>query len=749
MRASLAQTTFTGGVLSPRLMGHTNMDRYGSGVKAALNCYPVLQGGMKRRGGTRYVRDADTDFLNYSALIPFFAGRSQAFMLEFGNGTVRVLSPSGSVVATLATPYSGALQPYELDWAQSDSTMYLFHPLYPPQRIQRLSASAWVFEPVPFTQLPYDETGAVPTTGLTLSAATVGAGRTATSGGAFFRPADVGRIITHEAGVARVTAYTSPTAVTVEITRAFPSVIVPLGQWVLDSSPQATLTPSAVGPVGAVVTLTLDVGGWRPADVGSMVRINGGLLKIRAVASDLSATAEVAQVLAGAVAAPPLAWSLEPLVWGGYFGYPRTGTIYQQRLIVAGAERYPRTVWGSRIGEPLDFERGTADDLGFAFTIDGDEASPISYVAALDQLAVFTESAEYTMRGGVEKPITPTNVAITPASGHGTANVRPESLDGEVVFVQRAGRKVRAFGYNFDFRRYESQDITILAEHLTAGGITQLAYQREPDQVLWARRTDGTLLSCTIDRGQSPAVVAWCPHDVGGFVESIAVLPGVGTDTVWMIVRRTVNGVTRRFIERFDDDLCPFHPTVSTTQIYGNTLDCAMVFDNDPGVATFTVPHLPNTAVRVLADGTDMGTFTTNGSGQLTLPRTSKRAVIGLHFDSWFDLLNPEVPTPSGTSQGQPARTGELWLNLLDSVGGAVVGIAGNRQTLPLKEAGPGVLRPDGGASVANAPVFVRGLVRVNVLGWDRGESPIRILQDKPYPMHVLSVIRGHQVNPK
>jgi hypothetical protein len=123
--------------------------------------------------------------------------------------------------------------------------------------------------------------------------------------------------------------------------------------------------------------------------------------------------------------------------------------------------------------------------------------------------------------------------------------------------------------------------------------------------------------------------------------------------------------------------------------------------------------------------------------------------VIGLHFDSWFDLLNPEVPTPSGAAQGQPARTGEMFLNLLDSVGGVVVGVANNRQELAVRTAGEGVLRPDGGAAVAQAPALVRGLVRVNALGWDRGELSMRVLQDKPYPFHVLSVIRGHQVNPK
>jgi hypothetical protein len=364
-------------------------------------------------------------------------------------------------------------------------------------------------------------------------------------------------------------------------------------------------------------------------------------------------------------------------------------------------------------------------------------------------LIVFTQSAEYTMRGGIEKPITPTNVRVASDSAHGCADVRPVTLDGETAFVQRAGRKIRAFGYSYDFQRYAAQDLTVLAEHLMRAGIVGMAYQREPDQLLWAWKTDGKLLSCTVDRGQSPAVVAWCPHDLGGAVESVAVVPGDGVDITWFIVRRTVNGVTQRFIERLDEDLCPFHPTISTTQLYGSTLDCAQVFDNDPGIATFTVAHLPNSSVGVVADGTYLGAFTTNGSGALTLPRTSKRTVIGLEFDSWCDLLNPEIPTPSGVSQGQPARTGETFLSLLDTVGGVVVGVGGTRQEFPVRQAGEGVLREDGSAAVSNAPAMVTGLVGVNPLGWDRGTTSMRILQDKAYPMHVRAVIRSHQVNPK
>src|SRR5262249_37196352 len=149
--------------------------------------------------------------------------------------------------------------------------------------------------------------------------------------------------------------------------------------------------------------------------------------------------------LAATVAAPALSWSLEPPLWSAALGYPRTGAIYQQRLIAAGTRKFPRRVWGSRIGEQLDFERWTGDDDALDFTIDSDESTPIRYIASGKRLQVFTESAEYTMYGGANKPsITPTNVTVDPESNHGCAQVRPVQINREVLFAQRAGRKIRS-----------------------------------------------------------------------------------------------------------------------------------------------------------------------------------------------------------------------------------------------------------------------------------------------------------------
>jgi len=350
-RANLSQTAFTGGVFSPRVLGRVDIDRYQTGLKRCTNAHPVLHGGVKRRAGSRYLSAAlSSANLNGSVLVPFVVSQSEAWMVEFANLAARIWNADGTLAGvTLVTPY-GLNDLRTIDWAQSDSTLYLFHGSHPISRLRRLVNGTWLLDEVPFTTRPFAEYGNFRANEITLSAATVGLGRTATTVAPTFLASDVGRAILWNGGVAVVTAYTSATQVTVKIEQAFTSTTVIGGQWVLDSSPQTTCTPSAASPVGAAITLTLGADGWNTLDAadGGVVRINGGLVRLTGITSATIANGVIVRELVGTVAAPALAWSLELPVWRSafQFGHPRTGTVHQQRLIAAHTERFPRTVWG-------------------------------------------------------------------------------------------------------------------------------------------------------------------------------------------------------------------------------------------------------------------------------------------------------------------------------------------------------------------------------------------------------------------
>lgn len=818
-RLSLQQTNFTAGEISPRLVGRTDIDRYANAARSLINAYPVIHGGAKRRGGTRYVATAKNSGAKKARLVPFIYSRDFAYMLEFGDLYVRVWpAGGGAMIAELATGYSESMLS-DIDFAQGSDTMFIAHPTVPIQRLRRFTSTIFDLSAAPFTTTPFDEQGHALAANVTLSAATVGAARTATASVGVFLPSDVGRQLVSGAGLGIVTGYTSATVVTVDISIAFSGTALASGSWYLDVSPQGIVKPSAKDPVAssidlvgslsraANITLSAKTGAitvtasagvfaagdvgktiyadsgvalitsftsatqisattsadfiatsyaqggygitdsvWRAEDVGKFVRINGGLCKITSFTSASAVKATVLMALTGIVASPPLAWSLEAPVWSAANGYPRTLTLHEQRLVAAGTTKFPQTIWGSRIAEYLDFTKGAADDDGYSFTIAADEINPISYLASLRNMVVHTYGGEFSLQGGVEKPITPTNVRIRPESSHGSKGVRPVTIGKESVFVQRAGRKVRALGYRYDVDGYSAPDLTVLAEHITeGGGITGMAYQQEPDLLLWAVRADGALLSCTFDRDQS--VIGWAKHYTEGAFESVATIPNGDREETWVIVRRTVNGSTVRYLEILDETFQPMlpgaaftgYPPAPTTITYGYTVDAGVSFDNVAGQTTFNVPHLIGKTVDIVADGAVQTQQIVDGAGNITLARASYRTLIGLHFRSEIGLLTPETGTGTGTAQGNSMRTSEITLRFLNTIGAAVYDGEGNEQEVPFRRFGPDILD--------QAPAPFTGNVRIETLGWERGRSELTVVQDQPLPMHLLAAMRKFQVN--
>jgi hypothetical protein len=746
-RLTIQQNNFTAGEVSPRLYGRTDIDKYPSAAKTLVNAYPVVHGGAKRRGGTRYT--ATTKFnAKRNRLIPFVFSRDDAYMLEFGDNYLRVFKAGGvNLAVELATPYTEAMLS-EIDYAQSPDEMFVFHPSVPTQRKRRFSDTYFDISAAPFTATPFAEQGYTPAATCTLSLATVGAGRTATASANVFLASDVGRRIISDAGLGIIVGYVAPNQVTVDINIAFPNVLLASGNWLLDVSPQSTVTPSVASPVGGVVTLTGGANTWRTVDVGNYVKINGGLVRITGYTDALNVSGVIIKELGSTVGAPALSWELQTAVWSSTNGYPRTGTIHEQRLVVAGTTLYPQTLWGSKIGDYLDYTLGTADDDAYSFTIASDEVNPISYVTSLKYLVAHTYGGEFSLQGGVEKPITPTNVRIKQESPHGSKGVRPVTVGRESVFVQRSGRKLRSMGYSTTEEGFRSPDLTVLAEHITAAGdIVELAFQQEPDLIIWAVRSDGTLLSCTFDRDQQ--VTAWAKHYTEGAVESVACIPNGSADEVWVTVRRTVNGATVRYIEIIDDTFQPLvpatpdplaFPPADPPVTYGYTVDCGIEVTSPVGQSFIVATHLVGKTVDLVADGAVMPQQVVPPGGVVTIPRNAFRILAGLHFRSEIGLLTPETGTGTGTAQGNSMRTSEVTVRLLNTLGCQVYdGDGGLVEELSFRQFGPSVLD--------QVPAPFSGLKRAEKLGWERGRDELSIVQDQPLPMHVTAVIRKFQVN--
>lgn len=714
------QTNFTAGELSPRLKGRVDIARYPNGVERMENAMVLVQGGALRAPGSLYTAEVKTS-TKATRLIPFIFSADVAYVLEFGDGYMRVIKDGEQVESAPSVPYE-IVSPYteaqlfDFTFAQGADSMFIAHESHPVYRLQRFGDAAWVLVPAPWVVAPFDEVGILPAAALTLSLATVGTGRTFTAGSAVFLDSDVGRTISYLGGEAEITGFTSTTVVTCAITVAFPSTSVPSGAWTLNLSPQTTCTASAATPVGAAITLTLGAAGWRTTDVGSYVRINGGLCVITGYTSPTVVDAEIRRVLTSATAAPANSWTLEGAVWNATNGYPRAVALHEQRLLAGGSPKYPQTIWGTGIGLYLDFTSTSIDDDGFAFQLAADQVNPIQHlVSAEEVLVALTSGQEFTLQGSTDKAITPTNVQVRPRTSHGCARVRPQRIGAEVVFSQRARRRMRALGVNGDTGRFQAPDISMLAQHLTVAGIVDMAYQREPDPVLWAVRSDGVMLLITFDRDEN--VIAFARRTTDGFYESVCVVPTDDGEQAYAVVRRTINSVTKRYVERFD---------------FSVHTDCALQGVSGPGAATWSgLTHLEAKTVDVVADGSVMPTKTV-ASGAITIERPANAVEIGLHYMTTITLLPPEVA--GMTTQANMVRQGEITARFLETSGAEVEG-----EVIPFRQFGSDLL---------DQPITpYTGDKRINRLGWDRSGAGITIVQNQPLPLHVLAVIQKISVN--
>lgn len=720
-KVNYLNTNFTAGEISPRLYGRVDIARYQNGAKTITNAWPVIHGGVMRRHGTKYVAETK-DSTKASRLIPFVFSVDQTFVLEFGHNYIRFYKSSAQVLSAPSTPYEitttyTEAQLPDIAYAQGADTIILVHPDHPPRRLRRFGDTNWTLDDIAFDPMPYDEVGHTPATTGTLSASTVGTGRTLTAGAAAFLASDVGRIVTAAGGVAEITAYSSSTGVTVAITTAFAGTSLASGGWTIEGTPQTTCTPSgSTTVVGGTVTLTLSADGWRSTDVGRFVEINDGLVEITTYTSALAVDGRVIRVLASTTAAPADAWILKGAVWSSVLGYPRAVTFYQQRLILAGSESYPGHIFGSVVGELFNFTLGTDDDDAFSFEIASGEVNPVRQLVGRDAIIAITERAEFTVQGGIERPLAPTNVQIKQRSTYGTDAVRPVVIRDETIFVQRAGRKVRALKYDSETGGYIAPDVAVLAEHITEGGITEVAYQQEYDALLWCVRGDGSLVTCSFDRDQD--VVGWALQSTAGLFESVAVIPVDGRDQVWCIVQREIDGSDVRYVEIFDPDVL---------------LDCAITGTASPADATWSgLDHLEGETVQAVGDGVYLGEFTVDG-GEITLTRAASDVVIGLAYESSVTLLTPEMPG-LGSFQGNAMSVSDVVVRFLETVSCKV-----NGDVLSFRNFGSNLLD--------QAPEPFSGVKSITTLGWKKGNNEQTISQDEPMAWHVLSVVRKLTVN--
>lgn len=447
----------------------------------------------------------------------------------------------------------------------------------------------------------------------------------------------------------------------------------------------------------------------------------GGIVKINSVASNgLTASATVTEWLGedSLNNKKTTLWT-EP-GFSGQTGYPRSVSMHEQRLCYGGTSTQPNTIWCSAIDDFENFQTGATAADGLQFTLAASEGNRINWMYSQSQLLIGTSGDEWTIGSADSaQALSATNVQASRQSSYGSKYMRAALVNDVLLFVQRNGRKVRELVYELNKDGWVAPDLTLLAEHITNGEIVDLAYQQQPDAVLWCVRGDGTLIAMTYERDQK--VVGWHRHVIAddADVESVATIYGNGTeDEVWMVVKRTVSGSDYRTIERF--------PLLWRTRFDEESSANYRYLDGHVAFASGAVnrsisglAHLNGKTVTVVQEGSAPVTRTV-ASGAITVPQAAA-GYLGQSYTSTLRPMKLDADFENGTAQSRKKRIHQIVVRTLKSRGGEV--------------------RTNSGSWYALAPTLTTGDQKI-ILGGAFGiDADVDVRQTEPYPMCIISIL--------
>jgi hypothetical protein len=690
-QASNIQHSFAGGEWSELMLGRQDLDKYATAMFTSLNGLPVAQGPWTRRPGTAFLHQ--TKFNNkVSKLIPFQYSTTQTYVLEFGNLYVRFFSSHGIVCNTsqsitsmtnanpgvitkaahgysnndrlLLTAITGApglsnrevvvtnstantfelwdsdgnqinttslgaltagtmakifevvttfsdTQVADIRTVQSADTLYILHPLFAPQTLVRASATSWALSTIAFTDGPYDVQNATTTT-LTPGSFAVGTG--------------------------------------------------------------VTLTASAVTGINGGA-------GFKTTDVGRLIRMQTGstwgYVLVTAWTSTTVVTVTILTTLTDTTA--KVNWRLG--VWSDTTGWPSAGCFFEDRLCLGGATVYPQRLDLSVSSNYTNFApsatNGTvADSNAIGITLNSNDVNAIRWIAPNERaLLVGTAGGEWVVRASSQgTALTPTNISAKPGTLRGSAKIAAVNVAKQTIFVQKGSRKIREMAYVLQTDGFNTPDITALSEHITSPSITFLAYQEQPQPIVWGIRSDGALVGMTYDR--DAGIVAWHRHELGGqsdslgadipVIESIAVVtdPSATRDELYLTVQRYINGGTKRYIEYMSKVWEPGDLQDAAFQV-----DCGWTqIDGSPTATITGISHLDGETVGVYADGYRLPDVTV-ANGSVTLNKAALIKTIGYFYNSDGETMPIEGGAQDGSAQGKIKRIHRIAFWLMDTLG--------------------------------------------------------------------------------
>ena len=264
--------------------------------------------------------------------------------------------------------------------------------------------------------------------------------------------------------------------------------------------------------------------------------------------------------------------------------YPQAVSYFEQRRVFAGTNNEPQTMWMTRSGTESDmsYSLPIKDDDRVNIRVAAREANTIRHVVPLNQLLLLTSAAEWRVSPINSDAITPTTVSVRPQSYVGANNVQPEIINNSMVYCAARGGHVRELGYSWQSSGFVTGDLSIRSAHLFDNyTISDMCFAKSPQPLLWFVSSTGKLLGLTYIPEQQ--IGAWHQHQTDGIFESCCVVAEGIEDALYVIVRRTVNGNSVRYVERMETRQI-------TTLEDSFFVDSGLTYDgNNTGATTVTI----------------------------------------------------------------------------------------------------------------------------------------------------------------
>ena len=588
------QKSFTGGELSPALYARNDLAKYAIGLKTLKNGFVRAEGCVSNRAGLEFVCEVK-DSSKKVRLIPFSFNTEQTYIIELGDKYARFIKDGAQILDSseneveITTSYEED-DLFNIKYAQNADVLTLCHNNYLPCELSRESHYSWSLTDIDFQPQISAPTG--------LSATWTGGSESMT---------------TYKYVVTAVKEDTYEES---------------------NRSSEISVSGELESYWGTTEYITISFSAVTDAVEYNVYRSVNGVFGYVGTTSTTTFTDDKIE---------PDLTSTAPIYTNPFEdeNNPACVNYFQQRKVYACLKEGPQQLVASQTSTNNNFNisRPLSASDSINITLSEREVNEIRHILALNDLIVLTSGGEWKLNGSDGAFTASSSLVASPQSFYGCSNVPPVVSGNMILFVQSGGSVIRDLGYTYVSDSYDGEELSIFANHLFEGKqVVDMAYSKEPYRILWCVMSDGSVNALTYNKKQE--VSGWHRHETKGEFESIAVVREDNEDIVYFVVKREIEGETRRFIERLASRY------VEETED-GIFLDSCLCYEGDPVQKLYGLDHLEGETINLLADGCVVEDKTVvDGSVELDYP--ASKIVAGLPYEFELETLNLEGENTHG-----------------------------------------------------------------------------------------------------